>query len=171
MSNYLIRLARHKDVKAIKEIELAASSRFKGLGLVDDLLDHHFDQALLKNLMAEQQVWIAEEKDGKPIGFAIAAVLGKLAYLEELDVLPAHGRQGVGRSLVAAVVDWARAERFRHLSLSTFAHIPWNAPFYQRLNFEILPPQKWETELHEIHILEEKIGLPIEQRVFMRLQL
>ncbi|MFA7336312.1 MAG: GNAT family N-acetyltransferase [Candidatus Obscuribacterales bacterium] len=181
---YCIRLARKGDMKAIKEIELKAATRFKGTGLIDELLDHHFEQELLKELIADGQVWVAEpnlnddllqapdksEHKG-PVGFAIATVLGPLAYLEELDVLPDHGRQGLGRRLVETVAEWARANGFRHLTLSTFVDIAWNAPFYTTLGFAKLPKNQWQRELEEIHILEQKLGLPVEQRTFMRLQL
>jgi GNAT superfamily N-acetyltransferase len=182
---YCIRLARKGDMKAIKEIELKSAVRFKGTGLIDDLLDHHFEQELLKELIADGQVWVAEpnlnddqpagladrsEHKG-PVGFAIATVLGPLAYLEELDVRPDHGRQGLGRRLVETVAEWARANGFPHLTLSTFVDIAWNAPFYSTLGFEKLPKNRWERELEEISMLEQKLGLPVEQRTFMRLKL
>ncbi|CAN5493632.1 hypothetical protein BH11CYA1_BH11CYA1_12920 [soil metagenome] len=180
-------------MKAIKEIELRAGVRFKGTGLVDDLLDHHFEQKLLKELIGDGQVWIAETipdtntnanantSTGEqtsaeaplrvPVGFAIATVLGPLAYLEELDVLPDHGRKGLGRRLVETVADWARTQNFAHLTLSTFIKVAWNAPFYAKLGFEPLPKRQWERELEEIYMLELKLGLPVEQRTFMRLKL
>ncbi len=173
MNAHTIKPARLSDLKAIKEIELAAASRFKGHGLVDHLMDHHFDQTLLKTLIKDEQVWVsfADQEQGKATGFAIATILGPIAYLEELDVLPAFGQQGLGKALVLTVAQWAREKRFAHLTLSTFTHIPWNAPFYEKLGFVALPKKNWESQLHEIYMLEQKIGLPVEKRVFMRLKL
>lgn len=181
---YCIRLAHKGDMKAIKEVELLAATRFKGTGLIDELLDHHFEQALLKELIGDRQVWVAEQiaigdqgrSSGKSapsstVGFAIATVLGPLAYLEEVDVLPKHGRQGLGRRLVETVAEWARTKGFPHLTLSTFVNIAWNAPFYSNIGFKELPQNRWEKELEEISMLEQKLGLPVEQRTFMRLQL
>ncbi len=181
---YCIRLARKGDMKAIKEIELKSAVRFKGTGLIDDLLDHHFEQGLLKELIGDGQVWVAEQilPDGQPrssqtvtphgpVGFAIATVLGPLAYLEEVDVLPNHGRRGLGRRLVETVAEWARGRNFPHLTLSTFVNISWNAPFYSTMGFEKLPKTQWSKEIEEIHMLEQKLGLPVEERTFMRLQL
>jgi len=181
---YCIRLAHKGDMKAIKEVELLAATRFKGTGLIDELLDHHFEQELLKELIGYGQVWVAEQiaignqghSPGKAtpnsaVGFAIATVLGQLAYLEEVDVLPSHGRQGIGRRLVETVAEWARTKGFPHLTLSTFVNIAWNAPFYSTIGFEKLPQNRWEKELEEISMLEQKLGLPLDQRTFMRLQL
>lgn len=171
-------------MKAIKEIELKSAVRFKGTGLIDDLLDHHFEQGLLKELIGDGQVWVAEQihpidqplgsktsTSQGPVGFAIATVLGPVAYLEEVDVLPTHGRRGLGRRLVETVAEWARANGFPHLTLSTFVDIAWNAPFYSTIGFEKLPKNRWERELEEISMLEQKLGLPVEQRTFMRLKL
>jgi hypothetical protein len=35
----------------------------------------------------------------------------------------------LGRQLIAAVVDWARARGATALTLTTFADIPWNGPY------------------------------------------
>lgn len=45
-----------------------------------------------------------------------------------------HGR-GLGRALIQHAADWARANGRTRLSLTTFAHIPWNAPYYARVGF------------------------------------
>jgi GNAT superfamily N-acetyltransferase len=211
MTTYIIRLAKQIDSRSIKEIELAAASRFKGLKLIDHLLDHHFDQDLLRILISDKQVWVACEVTGQrqadtsepgseasamgiegedrdhrrynvqrrkirrkpevldpPVGFAIATILGPLAYLEELDVLPAHGRKGLGRKLIEAVVHWAKQKNYPHITLSTFSDIAWNRPFYERLGFKIMTENELESELKHIRTLEMKLGLPVEQRVFMR---
>ena len=62
------------------------------------------------------------------VGFALVEVLGGIALLAELDVLPALGRRGIGRRLIAAARDWAEARGHDALYLTTFAEIPWNAP-------------------------------------------
>jgi GNAT superfamily N-acetyltransferase len=57
------------------------------------------------------------------------------AHLEQLAVLPAHGRRGIGRSLVEAACTWAAARGHARISLRTYADVPWNAPFYARCGF------------------------------------
>ena len=59
-------------------------------------------------------------------------------HLEELDVLPGHGRQGIGTRLVRALCDGARGRGIAAVTLCTFRDVPWNAPFYERLGFRIL---------------------------------
>jgi GNAT superfamily N-acetyltransferase len=57
--------------------------------------------------------------DGAMVGFARAVSDGvALAYLADVFVLPAHRGQGLGRALVATMIDAGRGAEFRWL----FAH-------------------------------------------------
>ncbi|HET6966393.1 MAG TPA: GNAT family N-acetyltransferase [Acidimicrobiales bacterium] len=71
-----------------------------------------------------------------PVGFAEVDVVDGTAHLAQLSVLPEHGRQGIGRALVEAACDWARGAGHDAITLTTFADIPFNAPWYRRLGFE-----------------------------------
>ena len=54
------------------------------------------------------------------------------------------------------------------MALSTFADVAWNAPFYARLGFEILPQEALTAALLAIQTEETAVGLDIRPRVFMR---
>jgi hypothetical protein len=54
--------------------------------------------------------------------------------------------------------------------LTTFRHLPWNAPFYQKVGFRILEKANLDEQLAEI-LEEEAKGLDITKRVAMRLDL
>ena len=92
-------------------------------------------------------------------------------HLDEIDVLPAHGGRGIGAALVAAVVDCARRRGLPHLTLSTLRSIPWNAPWYGRLGFRILEPAELTPVLRGLLEHERARGLPMEDRVLMKLTL
>ncbi|MGY0231069.1 GNAT family N-acetyltransferase [Longispora urticae] len=70
-----------------------------------------------------------------PVGFARLEVVDGSAFLEQLSVHPDHTRQGLGAGLLEAACDWARAEGFATITLSTFVEVPWNGPFYTRHGF------------------------------------
>lgn len=74
------------------------------------------------------------------IGFAHVLEVEGAAHLEQVSVLPAFGRQGIGRRLVDAATDLARERGHRELTLRTFAAVPWNAPFYRTCGFEVTEP-------------------------------
>ena len=156
---------------ALACIEIEAAKRFLGTGLVDHLQDTSFDTASLKALIDCKQVWLACAEDNTPVGFIVVSVRGSLAYLEEMDVLPAHGRRGIGARLVSAAKEWARDKGFDALILSTFESIPWNVPFYKRLGFAVLPEERWSADMLHLRAEEQERGLPIDKRVIMKLEL
>lgn len=91
------------------------------------------------------------------IGFAHVLEVEGAAHLEQVSVLPAFGRQGIGRRLVDAAADAARQRGHRELTLRTFAEVPWNAPFYQRCGFVVTEPASaFELSLVQA---EERLGL------------
>jgi GNAT superfamily N-acetyltransferase len=107
----------------------------------------------------------------KPVGFAVAIDIDAGAHLHEMDVLPQHGRKGLGRALALRVAEWARAAGFDSLTLTTFRHIPWNGPFYARLGFREIPENDLGPELRELLAEEAKNGLDASKRMAMRLLL
>src|SRR5262245_55713761 len=119
---YQIRPARAEDVPALPAIEREAARLFtpyaKDLGLHDD-----FPIQSLEDHCAAQRdgrLWVAVDLNDRPVGFAFVMDLGGQAHLDELDVLPSHGRRGVGGALIEAVCAWARSQGRSSLTLSTF---------------------------------------------------
>ena len=167
---YTIRLARSDEVEQLPAIELAAAQLFRGLDVGSFSLDDVQSVEVHAEAQRDGRLWVAAQGD-TPVGFAIAKHVGGEPHLLELDVLPAHGRRGLGARLVAAVVAWARAQGAPSLTLSTFRDVAWNAPFYAKLGFRALD----ESELDEPHRAlldrEAAMGLPRERRVVMRLPL
>jgi GNAT superfamily N-acetyltransferase len=51
---------------------------------------------------------------------------------------PGHARQGLGKALLDTATDWAQQHGLTALTLTTYAHVPWSAPFFERLGFAIL---------------------------------
>ena len=92
-------------------------------------------------------------------------------YIEELDVLPTHGRRGLGGSLLEGVCGWAQAQGHAAVTLSTFRDVPWNGPFYRKHGFRDLPPAEWTPSMRAIREQEAQHGLAIEARVSMRREL
>ena len=101
------------------------------------------------------------------VGFALGVWCGADAHLQELDVVPHRGRRGIGRRLVAEVIAWAGRNHRERLTLTTFAEIPWNAPFYARLGFSVLPVGSWTDAHRVVWEHEREMGLPMERRVVM----
>ena len=109
------------------------------------------------------------EKNGVPVGFALATVVDGKAHLDEIDVLPNYGQRGIGTELVYAVASWARRNGYSSLSLITFKHLPWNAPFYEKLGFVHLRSAELSAGLARLIEEEGKAGIDVTKRVGMRL--
>jgi ribosomal protein S18 acetylase RimI-like enzyme len=60
------------------------------------------------------------------------------AHLLSMWVAPTHRRQGVGRTLVEAVVTWARAQNAQTLHLLVTSNNDTAIKFYQRLGFALI---------------------------------
>jgi GNAT superfamily N-acetyltransferase len=166
-----IRLARPDEVLRLREIEDAAGAIFEGLGLIDEALDRSFPLDDLARLVDQGQVWVACPEDDLPVGMVIASVREGSVYIEEMDVLPAHGRRGLGARLLAQVCAWARAQGHPAVTLSTFRDLPWNGPFYRKHGFRDLQPAEWTPGMHAIREQEASHGLRVADRVFMRREL
>ena len=117
-------------------------------------------------MQADGLVWVAEA-DGELIGFGAGEAFEDAIHLWELAVAQPHQGQGAGRALMAALVDEASRRRAPAITLTTFSDIPWNAPFYGRLGFQILaePNARLQATLAK----EEARGLT--SRCAMRLPL
>jgi GNAT superfamily N-acetyltransferase len=166
-SDYKIRPAEIDDLVTLAEIGRAADKLFLDTPyafLVDD-------EPLSLDFVIEQfqsgRVWVAVDNRDITIGYAIAQEVDQAAYLRQIDVHPAYGRRGIGRALVECVCVWASSQNYPKIFLSTFLDIGWNAPFYAKLGFQILPEVDQGSWLQQIRRKEAEAGLPIDRRVIM----
>lgn len=120
-------------------IERSAASVFAGLDVPDWLLT---DAAPADNWALHLQagsLWVAET-EGRVVGFLAGRVERPRLHIDEIDVERAAQGQGIGRSLLSAAADWARAKGLQAMTLTTFRDVPWNAPFYASFGFQDLDP-------------------------------
>lgn len=124
----------------------------------------------LQQALEDRRLWVALD-DEKAVGFAAASVVDGGGYADEIDVMPEFCRRGIGTRLVMTVVDWARAGNLPYLTLITFSHLAWNAPFYEKLGFKIMTRAEHGKELAGLIEEERRIGINIANRVVMRMAL
>ncbi|QGN07647.1 N-acetyltransferase [Halorhabdus sp. CBA1104] len=80
----------------------------------------------------------------QPVGYVLALTPGKLAYVPELAVVPAHQRNGIGTQLLERVVQRAGADGARQLRVTVHADDESARRFYRDRGFDIekrLPEQ------------------------------
>jgi GNAT superfamily N-acetyltransferase len=166
---YMVRLARASEIPRLRAIEDAAGALFTDLGLHDDAIDSSFPLEDRTRFVELGQTWVACLDNDVPVGVVVGSARGELGYVEELDVVPSHGRRGLGTRLLAHVCAWARAQGLEAMTLSTFRDVPWNGPFYRKRGFKDLPPSEWTPWMRAVRDWEAEHGLVVDARVIMRL--
>lgn len=166
-----MRLARPAELDRLVAIDDDASTLFASAGLDMQGLHaaHPFvvrEHARWVAALAEERLFVACDDDDEPIGFASLGTVAGEAHLGQLSVMRAWMRRGVGGALVAHARAWSRGRGA--LWLTTYAHVPWNRPYYERRGFVTVPVDDCPDEIREI-LAEERHALPApEQRVAMR---
>lgn len=126
------------------------------------------DRKTLAAAQRDGRLWVALNAKRDPVGFAHVCLVDEQAHLDEMDVLPDYARRGIGSGLVDTVVDWARSQGYRALTLVTFRHLPWNAPFYAARGFEPVDEDLLGDEMRDLLQQEAEAGLTAANRVCMR---
>jgi len=163
---HTIRFATARDLPLLPTIELAAAAQFRTTAyphLADaPLASEHIDLAL-------DQVWVVDVADS-PVAFVIVRRHEDALHIHEIDVHPDHARCGLGAKLILTVSEWAAEHGVKWITLTTFDDVPWNAPYYTSLGFEVLPPSDWTEALQTVRRTEQIAGLEMAHRVCMRRQ-
>ncbi len=159
MHDYKIVRAKRNHIEKLPAIELAAASLFSADDLPETLRSQTVSTETLLAALEQDCLWVALSPENEPVGFAVATIEGSTVHLEEMDVHPAHARQGIGRALAQTVCDRAQEQGFETVTLTTFRHLAWNAPFYARLGFVSLGEHELTPLLRERLLGEADLGL------------
>lgn len=165
---HTIRPARPGELKAVVAVDDAASTLYADFGMPLGLTgDHPF-------AVAEGERWgvaieggrlfVAVDDADVPVGFAALGSVDGEPYLDQLSVHPHVMRRGIGSALLQRAIEWAGG---RPLWLTTYSHVPFNRPFYERHGFEVVAEDRYGPELKAI-TRHQRAALPApEQRVAM----
>ena len=171
----LIRPARPEEMPgllpALAEVEKAAASIFPPGSIPEYIRDDNCPPELLLEGAQNGSLWLAfpEGAEQTPVGFALLCMFEDLALLAQMDVHPDYARQGLGRRMLAEAVRAASRAGFAAMYLTTFARVPWNAPYYARLGFQALQAGEQPPRIREILADEAAAGL--KDRLAMRMAL
>ncbi len=167
----MIRLARPDDLPWLADVERAAGTPFRDIGMAAVADDAPPTVAELAAYERDGRAWVFAGRDDRPVAYLLVGVVDGHAHLEQVSVRPEYARRGIGRRLVDVARDWARTHGFAELSLTTYAEVPWNGPYYARLGFEVVPAAELTAGLRAIRAAEVAKGLDAWPRVVMRQRL
>ncbi len=162
-----IRPAEPSDLPALQEIEVAAGEQFRALGMADVADDEPPTIEDLSVFQADGRALVAVEGPGRPVGYLLLEKLGRDAHIEQVSVHPGFARRGIGSALLEAAAAWGRSQGLGSLTLTTFAQVPWNAPYYRRLGFRDLQKADLGRELAGVRDREAAAGLARWPRVVL----
>jgi GNAT superfamily N-acetyltransferase len=165
-----IRLAQAGDAAILPGIEASAGELFKSLPDLAWIADEPIGSAEdFLPAIAAGTVWLADDQSAGVIGELRGEIFGDVLHIVELAVVKDFQQRGVGRHLLDTVSAVARARGLKAITLTTFRHVAWNAPFYARHGFVELSGAELGERLRETVRAEEARGLP--NRCAMRLEL
>lgn len=157
-----VRAAGRADLPLLAEIDRRADVLFRTAGY--DLPDVPEDEDAAAKAKA---VFVAGRP---PVGFVRVDEVDGFAYIDEIAVIPKWMRQGIGTRLLERACEWARQHGYAAITLTTFADVPWNGPYYAARGFvEIDEPTPGLTAVRE---RERDLGLDaVGRRIVMRREL
>lgn len=167
---YEIRQARREELTLLPPLLLQAAWRYRDAGFIQiaervenlvisaKALEHAHDAGL---------VHIAFAPHADVTGFIASSDRDGMLHVMELQVLPEHGRDGVGGRLLEAHAALAAASGCPAVTLACFRSVPWQLPFYAKNGFVEYPPGEW-TPTHKLSwAAQEKFGLDMTDRAFL----
>ena len=164
---FSIERAEPAQADALCAIERASVQMFRGHPAWASYAAMSIPSELLQRAISRGLVWVARDAAAVPVGFVwLDTDVGNDGIgIAELDVLPEHGRRGIGAALLEHACEWARAAGYRRVDLGTLADVPWNAPFYARHGFVVV--DKNDPLFAFARQRDRENGFPEHLRVFM----
>ncbi|MBC2877585.1 MULTISPECIES: GNAT family N-acetyltransferase [Streptomyces] len=170
-----IRPPHPAELPLLRDVERAAGERFRDIGMAEIAADEPLQVDELEQYRRAGRAWVATEAgerdaDGGPpvVAYLLADRIDGNLHVEQVSVHPAAARRGVGRALLEHLATVARAAGIPALTLTTFADVPWNAPYYERCGFRRLAVDEITPELRAVREREAAHGLDRWPRVCMR---
>lgn len=152
-------------------VERASATHFRDVGLEEVMASVTTPRAQLARGAEDGRLLVATEPAGAVVGFALLSVLDGDVHLDELAVLPAHARRGLGRALVEGALAVAVREGRPRMTLTTLTLVPWTTRLYAPFGFRALAGHEIGRELRAACGLESEGPPPDDGRVVLGLVL
>jgi len=142
-----IRPPRRDELEALRMIERDAGQAFAAIGMPEIAADEPPSLEKLKAFRAAGRAWVAVDAGDRPVAYLVSSIVDGCAHIDQVSVASSHARRGLGAALIEHLAATASAEGRPALTLTAFRDVPWNAPYYGRLGFEVVEPADQGPEL------------------------
>jgi GNAT superfamily N-acetyltransferase len=163
-----IRAVQAAELPALQAIERSAGQPFADIGMTEIAQDEPYPLPVLAAGLRAGLLWAAADEADEPVAYLMASVVDGCLHIDQVSVRPGNARQRVGRSLLEHAAGRAAADGLAALTLTTFASVPWNAPYYLRCGFRVLEDAELTPGLRAIRRREAELGLDKWPRVCLR---
>lgn len=123
--------------------------------------------AVLDDYQRDGRAWVSTDDADHAVAYLLIDLVDGAAHVQQVSVHPGHARSRIGSALLDTAAAWAAQRHLRTLTLTTFADVPWNAPYYARLGFQVIPDEALAEGLWRIRQKEAALGLDRWRRVAM----
>ncbi|AZC01495.1 GNAT family N-acetyltransferase [Acinetobacter pittii] len=155
-SKYSIRAACISDIDQLILIEKSASKAFLTIPDLAWIAESNtITPELHVKFISDFYSFVAIDESNQPVGFLYSKKYNNDLYILEVDVDQTRQKQGIGRQLINALINKAKKERMRQITLTTFMDVAWNQIFYEKLGFKIFTSNSPD---YLIDILNEEIS-------------
>lgn len=172
LATFIFRTGELSDLATLSDIDNDAGRLFEQAGLDLDLPeDHEFfttEKRRWKEALMAGTTVLALDPTHAPIGFIALGTRDGMTFVEQLSVRLQFMRRGLGSTLLDTAAEIARTRGPRSLWLTTYGHLPFNRPYYERQGFTLVPRSACGPQLLETADFERRC-LPVpHERVVMR---
>lgn len=155
----VIRPARVDDLSGLQDIERAAGASFGSVGM--SLVAEHEPASLRTHATYQEdgRAWVATDQVDHPVAYLLLDIIDEAGHVEQVSVHPSYSGRRLGAALLDTASTWTRGRGLTTVTLTTFAEVPWNAPYYEQLGFGVLSEDEVGAGLRRVRQHEAAMGL------------
>ena len=153
----MIRRAEARDFARVRDVEVLAGVAFRGVGMPWIAEDPPPSDEDLRGFVDRGGAWVSEV-EGLVGAYLLAERVDGRVHVAQVSVDPGFRGLRLGAALIDHVDDGGG------VTLTTFADVPWNAPYYRRIGFRDIEAT---GELAALVAREAAAGLDPATRVCM----
>jgi GNAT superfamily N-acetyltransferase len=170
-----MRTGQLQDLDLLIDIDNDASTLFEQAGLhLEAARDREITlaaRARWLKCLAAGTVLLSEDASGRSVGFAAVGERDSEPYLDQLSVRMDAMRQGIGTRLLFEALKMAARSQGRALWLTTYEHLSWNRPYYERHGFKSVAPEHCGDQMRDELSFERSLLPDPQHRIAMRREL
>jgi GNAT superfamily N-acetyltransferase len=144
---------------------------FASIGMDQIAGDPPPGRRLLRAVINRDLLWVAvdgeDPRSSEVVGYGFGSHLDDHLHLEQVSVRPEFARRGIGAQIFQSLESAAVNSGMSISTLFTFADVPWNAPYYQRLGYRELPASAFGPQLATVLRQEQVADGDGPQRIAM----